>query len=165
MKNTIICISILIFGAIAGWYAKAAFTPTVLPSSIFTFNDRLADPQAPYLSASGTWSGEKLVHPVNTVRLSCTAIEKTCEMNEAYLSSLGGNTSIFLQYSLFNLTRVTSEQVVATEEPASACTRRTLLFDRKAKSVTLVITKVTKDLFCGSADEPPITANLTRGLK
>lgn len=50
----------LVIGGGAGWFVRGLTEQDVRASVTFSFNDKLADRQVPYLSATGSWRGGDL---------------------------------------------------------------------------------------------------------
>ena len=90
MKSALWLLLGLVIGGIVGWYVRGLGEQVIRASTIFTFNDTLADKQVPYLSATGSWRGGDLANKINTVELICDASERTCDLHQADVMSLSG---------------------------------------------------------------------------
>jgi hypothetical protein len=88
MKSLLLLLLGIAIGALMGWYLRALADREVRAGGGFTFNDKLSDPQASYLSAKGTWRGADLANKINTVEIFCTHSEMTCDMSQADVISL-----------------------------------------------------------------------------
>ena len=75
MKPTLWLLLGLIVGASLGWYVHGLSEQDVRASANFTFTDKLADRQVPYLSAKGSWRGDNLANKINTVHIVCDPSE------------------------------------------------------------------------------------------
>jgi hypothetical protein len=153
----------MIVGAVIGWHARSLLVEPVRPSSIFAFNDRLADTQVPYLMAKGTWRGTGLAPKVNTVRILCDGAEKTCDMHQAHVESLGSTPFLSLYSRSFKITHLDTLNVTAVESLSSECVRQTLMIDRQAKAITLIRTKISKEGACAAVQDEPLTLSLIDG--
>jgi hypothetical protein len=90
----------------------------------------------------GSWRGADLANEVNTVHIFCDGSENNCDLQQADVLSLGGGAPLLSMYSnSFRITKVDAHSVVAEALP-DVCVRQTLNFDRVAKAVTMVRTKL-----------------------
>ncbi|MBR1032943.1 hypothetical protein [Bradyrhizobium liaoningense] len=129
-----------VIGGVAGWYAHGLTVQNVRASTNFSFNDNLADRQAAYLSATGSWRGGDLANKINTVQIVCWASDMNCDLKQADVVSLSGGPSLDVYSKSFRVKKLDAESIVAEGLP-DLCIRQTLTFDRVAKAVTLVRTK------------------------
>jgi hypothetical protein len=147
--------------ALVGWYVRG-FGEQVRASTNFAFNDHLADQQAPYLIAEGSWRDGDLANKINTVELFCYRSERRCDLRQADVISLGGGPRLFLYNNSFRITKLDAQSVVA--ELADRCIRQTLTFDRVAKAVTFVHTKINREDACSIVQDEPVTLFLGEPL-
>ena len=154
----------LVIGCVAGWYVRVLAEPEVRTYTDFRFNDKLADPQFPYLSAEGTWRGDNLAQKINTVRILCDASETNCDMHQADVTSMSGKPWLSLHNTSFRITKIDTQMVVAETRLPDVCIRRTLMFDRVAKAVTFVRTKINRDDACSLVQDEPVTLFLGKPL-
>jgi hypothetical protein len=130
----------------------------------FRFNDKLSDPATSYLSAHGTWRGSDLANRVNTVNILCDAKDKTCEMTQANVVSLRGTPFLSLYNTSYRITKLDARSVVAEPLWDDLCVRQTLTFDRAAKAVTFVRTKINYEEACSLVQNDPVTMFLGEPL-
>jgi hypothetical protein len=163
MKSVLWLLLGLVIGGIVGWYVRG-LGEQVTASTTFTFNDDLADKQAPYLSATGSWRGGDLANKINTVELFCDASEMTCDLHQADVMSLTGRPSLSLYNKSFRITKLDAQSVVAEPNLPDRCIRQTLTFDRVAKAVTFVRTKINREDACSIVQDEPVTLFLGEPL-
>ncbi|QHO76876.1 hypothetical protein ACH79_33805 [Bradyrhizobium sp. CCBAU 051011] len=154
----------LVIGSIAGWYARGLTVPDVRASTNFRFNDKLTDPQLPYLSAKGSWRGANLANKVNTVDIICDASERNCDLYQADVMSLSDQPWLSSYSKSFRITKLDAQSVVAEALP-DVCVRQTLTFDRIAKAVTMVRTKINREDACSIVQDAPVTLYLGEPLR
>jgi hypothetical protein len=157
MKSALLLLLGIAIGGVAGWYARALDYREVRAVTPFTFNDKMADRQAPYLSATGTWRGGNLANKVNTVHILCDRPEMACEMSQADVMSLGGQPFLSLYSKSFRVTKLDAQSVMAEPLWPDLCIRQTLTFDRTAKAVTFVRTKINHEDACSMVQNEPVT--------
>src|SRR5262245_1917016 len=87
MKSVLWLLLGIVIGAVGGWYVRG-LEQDVRASTKFDFDDRLADQQLPFLSATGSWRGGNLANKVNAVRITCDPLEKNCDVHQADVMSL-----------------------------------------------------------------------------
>lgn len=165
MRNIWLITGAVIAGIALGWQAKSLLEQRVYSSASFTFIDRLADFQVPFLSATGTWRGANLANSVNTVKILCDGADKTCDMHQADVMSMGGAPFLSLYDQSFKITQLDSKSLMAVESLPSLCIRQTLLIDRQAKAVSLVRTKISNEDTCAIVQDEPVTISLVDALK
>jgi hypothetical protein len=156
MKSVLLLLLGILIGALLGWYVHVLVNPEVRAGGGFTFNDKLSDPQASYLSATGTWRGENLANKINTVEIFCTRPEMTCNMSQADVMSLG-RPFLSLYSKSFRITKLDDRSVMAEPLLSDLCIRQTLLFDRAAKAVTFARTKINHEEVCSIVQNEPVT--------
>jgi hypothetical protein len=154
----------LVIGGGAGWFAHEFAERDVRASTNFRFNDRLADPQLPYLSAKGSWRGGDLANRINTVDITCDASERNCDLYQADVTSLSGQPWLSSYSKSFRITKLDAQSVVAEALP-DVCIRQTLTFDRMAKAVTMVRTKINREDACSIVQDAPLTLYLGEPLR
>ena len=137
----------------------------VRASTNFRFNDNLADRQAAYLSATGSWRGGDLANKINTVQITCFASEMNCDLNQADVMSLGGGPFLSMYSKSFRIKKLDAESVVAEQRLRDLCIRQTLTFDRTAKAVTMVRTKINRQNICSMVQDEPLTLFLGEPLR
>src|SRR5437773_1832425 len=93
----------LVVGGSAAWYLRGLTEQDVRASANFSFNDKLADRQVPYLSAQGSWRGGDLANKINTVHIVCDASESNCDLNQADVISLEGRPFLSLYNKSFRI--------------------------------------------------------------
>lgn len=146
----------LAIGGFVGWYVRGDNEQVVHAQGSFTFLDKLADP-LPVLIARGTWRGASVANKVNTVRIMCDALEKTCNMSEAEVSSWTGDHFLYLHDTSLAITKLDDQSVIAETVPPDLCIHQTLTFNRVAKAVTYVRTKINREDVCSGVEEEPVT--------
>jgi hypothetical protein len=156
MKSLLLLLLGIAIGALMGWYLRALADRGVRAGGGFTFNDKLSDPQASYLSAKGTWRGADLANKINTVEIFCTRPEMTCNMSQADVMSLG-RPFLSLYSKSFRITKLDDRSVMAEPLLSDLCIRQTLLFDRAAKAVTFARTKINHEEVCSIVQNEPVT--------
>ncbi len=155
----------LVVGGSVGWYARALTEQDVLASIGFSFNDKLADRQAAYLSAMGSWRGASLANKVNTVRIICTASESNCDLYQADVMSPSGQPWLSSYSKSFRITKLDAQSVVAEPSLPDLCVGQTLTFDRVAKAVTMVRTKINREDVCSMVQDEPLSLYLGEPLR
>jgi hypothetical protein len=156
MKSVLWLLLALVIGGIVGWYMRGLGEQDVRASTNFAFNDHLADQQVPYLSAVGSWRGGDLGNKINTVEIMCNPSERTCDLSQANVIWLGG-PRLYLYSKSFRITKLDAQSVVAEPNLPDLCIRQTLTFDRVAKAVTLVRTKINREDVCSIVQDEPLT--------
>jgi hypothetical protein len=165
MKAVLWLVVGLLVGVVVGWYVHSISAPDIRASASFTFVDELADRQYPYLLAKGSWRGGNLANKTNTVRIVCDASEKHCELHRADVMSLGSSGPFLSLYNnTFRITKVDAQSVVAQQSLADVCIRQTLTFDRIAKAVTMVRSKINREDTCSVVQNDPVTLFLGEPL-
>ena len=154
----------VVVGGIAGWYAHALSVREVRAVTHFKFNDKLADPQVPYLSVSGTWRGPDLANKVNAVDITCHVPEMTCDRSQADLITMSGTPFLSLLRNSFRITKLDAQTVTAEPILPSTCIRIILTFDRVAKAVTFTRTKINHEDMCSMVQNEPVTLFLGEPL-
>jgi hypothetical protein len=164
MKPTLWLLFGLVIGGGAGWYVHGLTVQDVRASTNFTFSDNLADRRAAYLRAEGSWRGADLATKINTVEIRCFASEKNCDVNQATVIRVGGTPFLLTNSKSFRITKLDAESVVAEQSLPDLCLRETLTFDRVAKAVTLVRTKINRQDVCSIVQDEPLTLYLGEPL-
>lgn len=155
----------LVIGGSAGWYVHGLTMQDVRASVNFSFNDRLNDRQVPYLSATGSWRGNDVANKINTVRITCDSLERNCDLYQADVMSLGSSGPLLSTYSKsFRITKLDAESVIADALP-DVCMRQSLRFDRVAKTVTMVRTKISREGDCSILQDDPLMLHLGEPLR
>ncbi|QHO78209.1 hypothetical protein ACH79_42140 [Bradyrhizobium sp. CCBAU 051011] len=154
----------LVIGCGAGWFVRDLAEQDVRASVTFSFNDKLADRQVPYLSATGSWRGGDLANKINTVRIVCDASESNCDLYQADVMSLSGQPWLSSYRNSFRITKLDAQSVVAEALP-DVCIRQALTFDRVAKAVTMVRTKINREDVCSAVQDEPLTLYLGEPLR
>ncbi|WP_156446777.1 hypothetical protein [Bradyrhizobium yuanmingense] len=132
----------------------------------FSFIDQLADRQGAYLSATGSWRGGDLANKINTVKIVCIASERSCDLYQADVMSLGGSGPWLSSSSnSFRITALDAHTVVTEPSLPDLCIRQTLTFDRVAKAVTMVRTKINREDACSMVQDAPLTLYLGEPLR
>jgi len=165
MKSVLLLLLGVVLGSLAGWYTRAALVHEVRASDPFRFNDKLNDARFPYLSAHGTWRGADLANKVNTVSILCDGTDKTCEMAQANVISWPDAPRLSLDKTSFRITKLDERSLVAEPAFDELCIRQTLTFDRTAKAVTFVRTKINQDDACFLVQNDPVTMFLGDPLR
>jgi hypothetical protein len=148
MKSLLWLLLGLVIGGIVGWYVRELGKPEVRASTNFIFVGKLADRQVPFLSARGTWRGGNLANKINTVHILCDGTEMTCEMTQADVMSLGSGPFLSLYNQSFRISKLDAQSMMAEPTLPELCIRQTLTFDRVAKAVTFVRTKINREDAC-----------------
>jgi hypothetical protein len=78
--------------------------------------------------------------------------------------SLGGGPLLSMYSKSFRITKVDDQSVVAEALP-DECIRQTLTFDRAAKAVTMVRTKINREDACSIMQEKPLSLYLGEPLR
>src|SRR5215475_10148585 len=112
MESLLLLLVGIAIGALIGWFAHK-LEHEVRAGGGFTFNDKLSDPQASYLSAAGTWRGDNLANKINTVEIFCTRREMTCDMSQANVMSLTGRPFLSLYSKSFRITKLDDGSMMA----------------------------------------------------
>lgn len=159
MKTFLIVLAALCAGVVAGYKTHEASTHKVHAVQPFTFNDKLEDATFPYLAAYGSWRGADLANKVNTVRIVCDPSTKSCDTTQADVLYLMERPMMTLDTSSFAITRLDRDMLHAEARP-NDCIRVVLMFDRAAKQVSLVRTKVGKGTLCSMVQDEPVTISL-----
>ena len=155
----------IVIGGVAGWYMHALVGGEVRATASFVFSDHLATRGVePHLFATGTWRGSDLANKINTVEIMCEALKMTCEMTQADVVSLRGGPWLSLYSKSFRITKLDTQSVLAEPEVADMCIRQTLTFDRVAKAVTFVRTKINREDACSMVQNEPVTLFLGEPL-
>jgi hypothetical protein len=165
MTRALLLLLGLVVGGSAGWYVRGLAEQEVRASIDFSFNDKLADRQVPYLSARGSWRGANLANKINAVRIICDASEIKCDLHQADVLSLGGGPLLSLYNRSFRITKVDAQSVVAEPNLPDLCIRQTLTVDRVAKAVTMVRTKINHEEACSIVQDEPLTLILGEPLR
>jgi hypothetical protein len=163
MKPTLWLLLGLIVGASLGWYVHGLSEQVVRASANFTFTDKLADHQIPYLSAKGSWRGDNLANKINTVHIVCDP--SNCDLYQADVMSLGGGAYLSLYNTTFRITKVDAQSVVAEPNLPELCIRQTLTFDRVAKAVTIERTKINREDACSVVQDETLRLFLGEPLR
>ena len=103
----------LVIGGGVGWYVRGLTEQDVRASIGFSFSDKLADRQVPYLSATGSWRGTYLANKINTVRIICIPSDSNCDLHQADVLSLNGRPRLSLNSTTFGIKKLDAESVVA----------------------------------------------------
>jgi hypothetical protein len=78
--------------------------------------------------------------------------------------SLRDGPLLSLSSEPFRITKIDAESVVAEPSLPDLCIRRTLTFDRVAKAVTMVRTKIKREGVCSIVQDEPVTLFLGEPL-
>ncbi|MBA4171371.1 MAG: hypothetical protein C0511_01620 [Hyphomicrobium sp.] len=143
-------------GLVLGWQLRALGERDPRALGAFTIVDRLSDPQAPYISATGTWRGQDLAQAVNTVRIVCDATDKTCDMSQADLFNSDRRLYLGLHQQSFRITELNAKNLAAEELSPGLCVRQRLLIDREAETIMLVRTKINRSGDCAIVQDAPL---------
>ena len=156
MKSVLwLLLGLVIGGIVVGWYVRGL--GDVRASTNFAFIDKLADPPLPFLSVRGSWRGGDLANKINTVEIICDPSEGRCNLHQADVVSLSGRPWLSLYNTSFLITKLDAQSVVAEPSSSDLCIRQTLTFDRVAKALTLVRTKINREDACSIVQDEPIT--------
>lgn len=71
--------------------------------------------------------------------------------------SLSGRPWLSLYNKSFRITKLDAQSVVAEPNLPDRCIRQTLTFDRVAKAVTFVRTKINREDSCSMVQDEPLT--------
>ena len=157
MRTALSVLAALIVGIVGGWQLHKAMQQGPRAARIFLLTDQL-DTELPYLSAQGTWRGEGLANKVNTTSILCDPAAKTCETVQADVLELPSfGPAIDVDNATYKITKLDSESLIAEDVPLLGCVRQTLLFDRVAKRVTFVRTKISQKEECAPVQSEPVT--------
>jgi hypothetical protein len=77
---------------------------------------------------------------------------------------LGRTLFLSLNKESFSITKVDAQIVVAEPSSHELCMRQTLTFDRIAKAVTIVRTKINREDACSMVQDEPVTLFLGEPL-
>jgi hypothetical protein len=113
---------------------------------------------------AGSWRGGDLANKINAVHIPCDASQKNCDLQQADVMSLGGGPLLSMYSKSFRITKVDDQSVVAEALP-DVCIRQTLTFDRAAKAVTMVRTKINREDACSIMQEKPLSLYLGEPLR
>ena len=163
MKSVLWLLLGCVIGSILGWYVRGLAQPEVRAGTDFSFLDKLADDHDPFLSATGTWRGN-LANKINTVHILCDAADKTCDMSQADVMSMDGTPWLSVYQQSFRITKLDEQSMLAEPSWPDLCIRQTLSFDRVAKAVTLVRTKISREYTCALVQDEPLTLFLGEPL-
>jgi hypothetical protein len=161
MKSVLWLLLGLVIGGIVGWYVRGLGEQ--VRGTSFAFVDELADQQMSYLFAEGSWRGGDLANKINTVEIICNPSERRCDLSRANVISLGG-PRLYLYNKSFRITKLDAQSVVAEPNLPDLCIRETLTFDRVAKAVTFVRTKINREGACSMVQDEPVTLFLGEPL-
>lgn len=159
MKSFLIVVAILLVGVVAGYKLREVSIHKVHAAQSFAFNDQLDDAKFPYLAAYGSWRGADLANKVNTVKILCDPSTKSCDATQADVLYLMERPMMMLDTSSFAITRL-DEAMLHAEATPNDCIRVVLMFDRAAKQVSLIRTKVGKGSSCSMVQDEPVTISL-----
>jgi len=152
-----------VIGGSAGWFVRGLTAQDVRAIERFSFHDKLAT--LSFLSARGTWRGGDLANKVNTVQITCFTAQNNCDLYQADVMSLGDGPLLSTHINSFRITKVDAHSVVAEPNLPDLCIRQTLTFDRVAKAVTLVRTKISREGACSIVQDAPLTLYLGEPLR
>ena len=164
MRSVLWLLLDLVIGGSVGWYMRGLSEQDVRASTEFIFTDNLANRRVPILSAQGSWRGGDLANKINTVQIVCVAPESNCDLYQADVMSLGGRPLLSSSRESFRITKVDAQSVVAEPSLHDLCIRQTLTFDRIAKAVTMVRTKIKRADACSMVQDEPLTLFLGEPL-
>lgn len=159
MKQFLIVFTALVVGGIAGQWLQEQSSKSVRAAQHFTFIDHLDDDKFSFLSAYGSWRGPDLANKINTVKITCDPPTGRCETVQADVFRLASSPLLMLDTGSFTITRLDKETLQAEASPGE-CIRVILIFDRLAKQVSLVRTKVGKSATCSIVQDEPLTLTL-----
>ena len=164
MKSALWLLLGLLIGGSTGWFVHGLVERGVRASTNFHFNDKLADRQVSYISASGSWRGADLANKVNTVKIVCDPSANNCDLQQADVMSLNDGPFLSMYSKSFRITKLDAQSVVAEALP-DVCIRQTLTFDRVAKAVTMTRTKINRENACSVVQDTPLTMYLGEPLR
>jgi hypothetical protein len=156
MKPVLWLLLAFVIGGSVGWYIRGFSEQEVRAATKFSFTDNLADRQVPYVSAQGSWRGGDLASKINTAEIVCFAHESNCDVYEADVLPLS-RPLLSLSRESFQITKIDAQSVIAESISHARCIRETLSFDRVAKAVTLVRTKINREDACSMLQNEPVT--------
>lgn len=159
IKQFVIIASALIASGLVGFSLHQPSTHKAQAVQPFAFYDHLDDISSPHLSAYGSWRGADLTNKVNTVKLLCDPSTKRCDTTQADVLYLTNRPMMMLDTSSFAITQLDKSALHAESKP-NDCLRVELIFDRLAKQVSLVRTKVGKGELCSIVQDESVTLNL-----
>jgi hypothetical protein len=159
MKRFLLSVALVVASVFGGYNLREASINKVQAVQSFGFNDRLDDDRVPYLSAYGSWRGADLANKINTVRILCDPSTKSCDTTQVDVHYVNDRPMMMLDTSSFAITRLDKELLQAEATP-NDCIRQVILFDRVAKQVSLVRTKVGKDDLCSMIQNEPVIISL-----
>ncbi len=117
-------------------------------------------PAVAFPQREGSWRGGDLANKINTVEIICDPSEGRCNLHQADVVSLSGRPWLSLYNTSFLITKLDAQSVVAEPSSSDLCIRQTLTFDRVAKAVTLVRTKINREDACSTVQDEPISSFL-----
>jgi hypothetical protein len=165
MKSVLWLLLGLAIGGVVGWYVRGLGEQEVRASTSFVFVDSLADKQWPYLSARGSWRGGDLANKINTVEILSDAAARACDLRQADVASLSSGRPWLSMYTKScRITKLDAQSVVAEPGSPDQCIRQMLTFDRVAKAVTFVRTKINREDVCSIVQDEPLTMFLGEPL-
>jgi hypothetical protein len=159
MKQSLVLAVMLIAGVLIGYKLREVSIHKARAVQPFTFNDHLDDGTFAYLSAYGSCRSADLANKVNTVRILCDPSTKRCDTTQADVIYLTNRPMMMLDTSSFAITRLDKNMLHAEARP-NECIRVILIFDRLAKQVSLVRTKVGSGETCSIVQDEPVTLSL-----
>lgn len=140
MRSILACIVCLFIGIVTGFYLAKSDSPRIIPSGGGA-SDRLAEKQFPHLSAKGSWVGDNAIAIENEADIDCELERKMCTMTIATINDISSGTkNLSLDRSFFEIRSLDAGALQAVDEPKDSCLRTTLLFDRSAKTMTMIKT-------------------------
>jgi TIR domain len=153
---------ILVSGA-GGWYLNRPQLIPLQSGQLYSFLDKLEDPQITYFHARGSWKGLNMGTEATAVDVECDVAEHYCRIAESYVFELVG--AHVLQLDKTSLKIVSFTATTLSAEAEFECGRKTLSIDRIGKAVTLMRTKTSKSDLCMGLDERPFVLTLVDGPK
>lgn len=157
-KRFLIALAFVASGVL-GYLARGTPDQGIQPHQRYHFDDSIADTQMGTLYATGTWRGGDIASPINTVRIWCDRSNRTCEMIQADVTTLGSSSLLGLYTATFSISQLDAKLLTAINESA-VCVRQTLVIDRQARTVSMVRTKKSKEELCGMIQDEPLTISL-----
>ena len=101
---------------------------------------------------------------VPMAEILCDAADKTCDMSQADVMSMDGTPWLSVYQQSFRITKLDAQSMLAEPSLPDLCIRQTLSFDRVAKAVTLVRTKISREYTCALVQDEPLTLFLGEPL-